>query len=158
MTKCLSCNITRNRLLNSTIDFFGVSSPYCVCLYRYYSPSPSSDCQPCHYSCQVCTAGTRYDCAMCTTTLERTLNTTTKQCLCNAGFYDDNVTEPCQTCHVYCALCHTGLPNSCSKCNNPYYILPSVTTCYLTCPDYYFDYQINFTCLSCSSHCQRCVN
>lgn len=66
LTNCLSCNSTRNRLLNSTTDIFGVSSPYCVCNYRYYSPALTQDCQPCHYSCQVCTGGNRGNCVLCT--------------------------------------------------------------------------------------------
>ena len=90
MDNCTSCNSTRNRLLNSTTDFFKTSSPYCVCLYRYYSPTPTQDCLPCHYSCQVCTAGTRNDCVLCTTEAKRMLNGSAKACLCLNGYYDNN--------------------------------------------------------------------
>lgn len=51
LSKCDSCNSTKNRILNSTTDFFNVSSLFCVCLYGYYSLALNADCLPCHYSC-----------------------------------------------------------------------------------------------------------
>ena len=150
--------MTRNRLLNSTTNFFNVSSPYCVCLFKYYSPATDQDCKPCHYSCQVCTAGDRNKCADCAAHYKRFLNTNVTECQCLDGYYDNNVTEPCDTCHAACAVCKTGLPNSCTSCNDPWFLLLDHTTCYSTCPDFYFDYQINFTCQPCSQWCQKCVN
>lgn len=145
-------------MLNSTQDIFGISSPYCVCFYRYYSLASNQDCFPCHYSCQVCKGGSRNDCVICNATALRTLNPKTSSCLCNDGFYDNNVTELCQPCNTACLLCKTGLPNSCTSCSPLYYLLIATTTCWATCPDYYFNYQINFTCLACSKSCKTCLN
>ena len=145
-------------MLNSTTDLYNVSSPFCVCFYRHWASSAAFDCQPCHYSCEVCTAGTATSCVYCNTTSLRTFSTATTSCPCNDAYFDDGSNELCQPCHSYCALCTTALPNSCSKCNPLYYHLVATTTCYSTCPDYYFDYQQNFTCQQCSTHCLKCLN
>jgi hypothetical protein len=87
---CVTCNIARNRMLNSTLDIYGVSSPFCVCFYRHYSLAANQDCQPCHYSCQVCTGGSRQNCVICNATALRYFNAPTTACLCNDGTYDTN--------------------------------------------------------------------
>jgi hypothetical protein len=55
-------------------------------------------------------------------------------------------------------VCTTGLPNSCSECYNPYYLLLAATSCFSTCPDYYYDQLANYTCQACSRWCLRCLN
>lgn len=90
--KCITCNVTRNRMLNSTQDIYGVTSPFCVCFYRYYSLSSDKDCQACHYSCQVCKSGTRNGCVYCNETALRHFNASTTSCPCNDGYYDNNST------------------------------------------------------------------
>lgn len=94
----------------------------------------------------------------CTAAALRLLNATLKQCLCSDGYYDDNSTMQCQGCNVACQICTTGLPNSCTVCSPLYYLLITATTCYSTCPEGYYNYQVNFTCQPCSSFCLRCVN
>jgi cysteine-rich repeat protein len=155
---CITCNITRSRMLNSTVDVYGTSSPFCVCFYRYFSLATNQDCQPCHYSCQVCTAGSRQSCVICNATALRYFSATTTACLCNDGTYDTNTTEQCQPCNLACTLCTTGLPNSCTACSPLYYLLAATTSCYASCPSFYFDYQQNFTCQPCSTSCQVCLN
>lgn len=138
---CITCNITRNRILNSTTDIYNVSSPFCVCLYRHYSPALNQDCQPCHYSCQVCIAGTRQSCVICNTSALRYFQASTTSCLCDNGTYDTNTSELCLPCNAACKLCTTGLPNSCTECSPLYYLLIKTTSCYSTCPNFYFNYQ-----------------
>lgn len=145
-------------MLNSTKDVYGLASPYCVCFYRYYSPAANLDCLPCHYSCQVCTAGTRTSCVICNATALRKFVANTTSCLCIDGTYDNNVSELCQPCNPACLLCTTGLSNSCTLCAPLYYHLVATTTCYVTCPDFYFNYQTNFTCQKCSTSCKTCLN
>lgn len=115
-------------------------------------------CKPCHYSCQVCKAGDRSGCIICNTTSLRHFDAPTTSCPCNDGYYDNNVTEECQVCNTACTLCTTGLPNSCTACSPLYYLLLSKTTCYSTCPDFYYNFQIDFTCKECSLNCQVCLN
>jgi cysteine-rich repeat protein len=55
-------------------------------------------------------------------------------------------------------ICTTGLPNSCTVCSPLYYLLLAQTTCFETCPDFYYNFQKNFTCQACSSNCQKCLN
>lgn len=155
---CTSCNVTRNRMLNSSTDIFGISSPFCVCLYRHYSPGLTQDCQPCHYSCQVCSGPARTNCVFCNATALRVFNSSTIACPCLVGYYDNNVSELCQPCNVACTACTTGLPNSCTSCNPLYFLLISTTTCYSTCPAYYYNVLLNMTCQSCSPHCYSCLN
>lgn len=145
-------------MLNSSVDIYGTSSPYCVCFYRHYSLGDTNICKPCHYSCQVCKAGDRSGCIICNSTSLRHFDVSTTACPCNDGYYDNNVTEECQVCNTACTLCTTGLPNSCTACSPLYYLLLSKTTCYATCPDFFYNYQIDFTCKECSLNCQVCLN
>lgn len=57
-----------------------------------------------------------------------------------------------------CTTCTTGLPNSCTACSSLYYHLVASTTCYASCPPFYYNFQLNWTCQPCSSNCQTCVN
>ena len=68
---CITCDIARNRILNSTTNIYAISSPFCVCRYRYFSLSSSADCSPCHYSCEVCNGAERNKCVYCNNTAQR---------------------------------------------------------------------------------------
>jgi hypothetical protein len=48
---CINCTTSQNRTLNSTADFKGQVSAYCICIYGFYAPTNIENCSPCHYSC-----------------------------------------------------------------------------------------------------------
>jgi proprotein convertase subtilisin/kexin type 5 len=50
------------------------------------------------------------------------------------------------------------LPNSCTACSSLYYHLVETTSCFTSCPPFYYNYQLNWTCQACSQKCKTCVN
>jgi len=145
------------RTLNSTANYLGVVNLKCPCIYKYYSPASNQNCLACHYSCAVCSGGNLNNCLFCTTDAYRTLGTGSK-CNCSNGYYDDGVNELCGTCDVSCSRCTGPLNTACTACNGSTYYLASLTTCYITCPLYYYNYVPLMICSSCSSNCNTCIN
>lgn len=70
---------------------FGIASEYCVCFYKHFDPSPSESCQPCHYSCEVCSASLRTNCELCNSTAKRYRNIANNTCLCPDNYFDNGV-------------------------------------------------------------------
>lgn len=80
------------RLINSTADYEGVISPFCVCRYKHYPQAdPQAICLPCHYSCGVCSGPTSTKCLACSTDANRKFVSATKKCQCLDGYYDNGV-------------------------------------------------------------------
>lgn len=77
-TSCLACPASRQ---------FDTNNQYCVCVSQYYQNSQSLNCLLCLYSCANCTDYSI--CTDCNAAKFRTLNSITKQCTCNNGYYDD---------------------------------------------------------------------
>ena len=94
-TKCLSCNSTALRTLDS-------SSNKCPCNNGYYDDAVEH-CAKCQYSCFTC--GNDRSCLSCDPAKQRSTNSLTGLCGCNVGYWDDNTTEPCHDCHDTCISC-----------------------------------------------------
>ena len=106
-------------------------------------------------SCETCADGYNASCTSCGAPLPWLHG---GQCVaqCGTGYYGDNSTGLCSTCHDTCLTCSTS--ENCTSCRSlgtHAYFLPSTSsgnvgggTCEPTCPDgYYADAQ---------RHCQPC--
>jgi proprotein convertase subtilisin/kexin type 5 len=155
---CSSCDIARFRIQNSSLDLSNYGSPFCVCVYRYYSPNSASNCLPCHYSCEVCTNGLATTCLACNALSFRHLDSIAHKCLCNAGYYDGGTVELCLPCNQACSLCYSSLITTCTLCNSTNFLMTAADTCYVNCPAYYFGKSTTKTCELCSTYCLTCLN
>ena len=144
-------------MLNSSAIYDGSTSAYCVCFYGYYSPGNDLTCQPCHYSCEVCSGPNINNCLYCDTIAHRVL-TNLSRCVCANTFYNDGINELCQACNSLCYTCFGALATQCYRCVNPNFYMPSQNNCYTTCPDYYFGNITTRLCSICSVHCLHCTD
>lgn len=157
---CTSCDTSALRLKNATADYNGVISPYCTCNYKFYPQSNAQlICLACHYTCAVCTAGTSTSCLFCTADAHRSLNSVSKTCPCDDGYFDNNTsTETCLACHSWCLKCTNSTTTACTQCAATYFLKLDVTTCFSQCPIYFYGKTSTMTCEACSSHCIICTN
>ncbi len=155
---CSSCDSSRMRTLNSSANYAGNVNLKCPCIYKYYSPASNQNCLPCHYSCAVCSGGNNNNCLYCTADAHRTLSLAVSKCKCVNGYYDDGLNELCAPCNVACTICSGSLTTQCTACNGSTYLLLAQTTCYITCPTYYYNNIPTMTCASCPSNCNTCIN
>lgn len=129
---------------------------FCPCFYKHYSLGDDKSCAACHYSCGECSGPNKGQCLYCSADAKRTL--TSNKCLCDKGYYDDNVTESCPKCNRACTDCWTGTNTTCRECHADFFMMEGQYICYETCPTYYWDYTVNMTCQRCESHCLTCSN
>ncbi len=64
----------------------------------------------------------------------------------------------CLPCNTACSTCTGPLDSQCKSCNSTTYYLASITTCFVTCPNYYFANVTSMTCDACGSNCLKCLN
>lgn len=145
---CTSCDTTALRLLNTTADYTGTISPFCVCQYKYYpQANPQHICLICHYTCAVCNGSLATNCLYCTADAHRTFNSSTKSCPCNIGYFDNGTnTETCLACHPWCAVCTSPATIACTACVLPYFLKHNITSCFDTCPTYFFGNTSTYAC------------
>ena len=158
-TACTSCDTSALRLLNTTANYAGDVSPFCVCIYKYYpAANPQSACLPCHYSCGACNGANANHCLHCSTDAHRVYKAPTHTCPCIDGYFDNGSIETCLICHTWCTKCTTAASTTCTACAANYFLKLDVTSCYATCPNYFFGKTSTMTCEACSSHCITCTS
>jgi hypothetical protein len=120
----------------------------------------SNLCLGCQYSCQVCVTNFTNQCSSCNSSYYRTLNTTTKQCPCNVGYYDNNA-PLCLACSYTCYTC-TSLASFCTACMVGSNRILNSTAGTCNCNQRYYDtivfYVQNVVCASCPYMCSSCTN
>lgn len=136
-------------------------NPFCSCIFSMYYEGNPPVCQDCDYTCSYCQGPTENDCLFCDASKQRLfvpLALNLGQCICADGYYDDGVLQNCLECHPNCALCGSYSTTDCTECNPPYYLTLAFTSCTVDCPERYFEFSSNYTCLSCQNWCLECVN
>ena len=150
---CLTCKSGLNRIYNS-------ATSSCDCQSGYILNVSSNLCLGCQYSCQVCVTNYTNQCSSCNASYYRTLNTTTKQCSCNIGYYDNNAAL-CLACSYTCYTCSVSSTNCTACTTGSNRNLNSVAgTC--SCAQHYYDtiviFAPNVACAACSYFCSSCTN
>ena len=128
-THCSTCTSTNYRTLNSSADYFGVLSNYCVCYYGTYPINPTT-CGLCHEKCEVCHGPLETQCDFCSDTYKRKFKLSTTECVCKDGYYDDG-NYMCADCDIRCLRCTGPSTEECQQCAGGYYYVPSLTSCVL---------------------------
>lgn len=152
-TTCLTCKPNLNRTYNS-------NSSTCDCLAGYILIVSSNTCQTCQATCLTCVTNFTNRCLTCDSTTNRILNSTTFQCQCPLGYFDDGSRTTCGVCSYTCLTC-SGNSNACTSCptgSNRVYN-SSASTCF--CAQRFYDNNVTFaqnsTCLPCLYHCSTCM-
>lgn len=77
---------------------------------------------------------------------------------CPPGWYEQSLDYSCQKCHDSCQTCEKNATD-CPDCRNVtgiiYYNLDS-TSCLVRCPNGYYGFDANNTCVLCHEYCSRC--
>ena len=100
-------------------------------------------CQPCHYSCLTCNAGTNSNCLTC----QANRNFTNYTCPCNDGYYESM--QICYSCDPLCRTC-LGTATNCTSCFGG---LPLTNN---TCLCFSGQYLSAGTCYACDPKCSQC--
>jgi proprotein convertase subtilisin/kexin type 5 len=135
---CQTCN---SALLRSLV---GTS---CTCDAGYYDNNVNLVCQPCHYTCGNCFAGTSTSCFTCGTNRQYVLGT--YSCPCRNGFYES--LQVCYSCDSTCLTC-SNIDTNCTSCDTSIRYL-SNSQC--LCNTGY--YQNGASCSPCDIRCQSCI-
>lgn len=80
-------------------------------------------------------------------------------CNCIDGFYDDNLSQDCKSCHYTCKTCIlSNARTQCKTCESSKNRLLSSNQQECICKDGYYDDDINqiMECLLCDSTCLTC--
>ncbi|CAD8083265.1 unnamed protein product [Paramecium sonneborni] len=110
-------------------------------------------CEACNMKCKQCRNNKDW-CIHCEEKHFRILNL--NQCVCQSGYYDDNITPKCQVCHNLCISCYGPSNIACTQCIQLDKIQLNGNIC--DCQDgYYFDYS-QFKCDQCNFKCQTCFS
>lgn len=85
--ECVTCPNPTQFHRNQFVD----SAKQCRCWPGYYDDGASKACQLCYHSCKTCSGPEKTHCQQCpdSATSFRYKNTTTNECLCETGYYDD---------------------------------------------------------------------
>lgn len=92
------------------------------CPAGYYKSPLTQECAQCHIACVTCT-NSATNCTQCKTGYSLFNN-----------FCIANPAPP--SCIANCALCSSS--SICTLCNSPYYLIPSLGTCVISCPISYY--------------------
>jgi hypothetical protein len=131
---CTSCDASLHRTLIATD---------CNCTIGYYDDGVHALCQPCHYSCLSCFAGTSSSCYTCQ--INRDYNS--YSCPCMAGMYE--LSQICYICDISCATC-TINATYCTSCPISRTLVNGTCVC---SPGYYV---VGLSCSPCSASCLTC--
>ena len=169
---CVPCDIACSACLGSSNSecsacnsgYFLQPSPEsttCLnsCPSGYWKDITNHICDPCNAACSACTGSLNSQCSTCNTNyyLQPPPAGTTCDSTCPNGYWRDDASKKCQSCHHTCSIC-TGTGNyRCSACNLGYFLRSSVTTCASTCTPGYWGNTSSNTCEICDSSCSVCT-
>lgn len=109
-------------------------------------------CQLCGPLCYKC-SGIATMCTECYVTQKRIQSG--NKCVCNTiGFYDDNTSQTCPSCHYSCESCWGPSASQCYSCSGTSSRTIDINTCF--CNPRYFDDGSNEICPKCHYTCYTC--
>ena len=168
---CVTCV---GRADNCTADggcrrnlFFDNDTFQCVstCANGQYGDSTTGFCELCADGCKLCFGPNLTECTKCGPSPNNASEKYYKkefetECTldCPSGYYELSLDYSCQKCHESCQSCGDNATD-CPDCRNVtgiiYYNLNS-NSCLIHCPDGYYGYDSNNTCLLCHEYCTKC--
>ena len=137
----------------------GPNSNECSSCSSGYFLQGASTCIACHPACSVCTGSLDSQCSACKTNYYLQPSPSETTCLdsCPDGYWPDDLTNKCQTCHASCSIC-TGAENTvCTACKSGFFLQPSSATCSDSCPAGYGGESATNTCVQCDTSCSDCT-
>ena len=150
-TQCTTCN---------TGYFRQPSSTTCLdsCPNGYYGTS-SNTCSSCHAYCSVCTGILISQCSACKSGyfLQPAPSATTCTNTCPSGYWKDTTNNICAPCDIACEACSDGTNSQCTACKVGYFLQPSSTICFSSCPAGYWENTPSKTCSPCNTYCSVCT-
>ena len=162
---CASCDGYGPYACTSCVSgyFLQQLSKQCLtyCDAGYPDPSTNTCISTCDSTCYNCSGPSNQSCMSCNGTKGYYLQPSSQVCLksCPDGYRGDisDVLGTCIPCSPDCSTCElqTG---QCVSCSTGYYWVPKNKACLNTCPDNYYHYSANFTCLECDSICDGCYD
>ncbi len=77
--------------------------------------------------------------------------------MCNTiGYFDDNTSQTCPSCHYSCESCWGPSASQCYSCSSTSFRTIDINTCY--CDPRYYDDSSNEVCRTCHYTCYACSN
>jgi hypothetical protein len=128
---CTVCKPGLYREMNS-------ATSTCDCKAGYVLNTTSQLCMGCQYSCLVCVTGFDNQCSSCNASTFRELITSTKQCDCKIGYYDDGLNPLCLPCHYTCKSCVSS-STTCTSCPSNTHRTHSPTNNTCPCDQHFYD-------------------
>ncbi|KAL4449624.1 hypothetical protein ABPG74_007447 [Tetrahymena malaccensis] len=132
-----------------------VQGQQCDCQQSYYSQNSQPTCIKCPYYCQTCKFDDQQNAIQCLQCFQNpALNrSSTGNCQCLSGFFDDGSSVQCVQCNYTCKQCNNQ--NECSLCDNTKFRqLKPPSQC--ECQPGYYDDGANQICQQCPYNCQQC--
>lgn len=123
------------------------SEKICRCNTGFYPNTTASNCSLCHPTCLKCSESLDTNCISCPANSSLS---STKACVCNAGFYRDGI---CKACHATCYNCITYSDTQCTACKANAR-LTSAASC--VCKDGYYPAPDASNCPVCPIPCAKC--
>ncbi|EAR98004.2 bowman-birk serine protease inhibitor family protein (macronuclear) [Tetrahymena thermophila SB210] len=155
---CLKCKLN----LIQTPSYTQAVSPFnklykCICSQQ--------NCIKCHYSCQLnsCNPDKPNICQNCLPNrqlVQKQLQGQSAQiCICNDGFYEDEITLQCKPCNQSCATCLGPSEYDCITCNQNRIIDLQNSLIYgrCLCKNGYFQNELTQQCQKCNNSCASCA-
>ncbi|KAL4487833.1 hypothetical protein ABPG73_005093 [Tetrahymena malaccensis] len=154
---CLSCK--QNMI--STPSYTSTVSPFNM---LYKCTCQEQNCIKCHYSCQLnsCSTDEPNICLDCLPNRQITQKIIQGKnasiCICNDGFYEDEISLQCKPCNQSCATCLGPSESDCLSCNKNRQIYLQNSQIYgrCLCSNDYFENQQTQQCQKCNTSCSSC--
>ncbi|KAL4496916.1 hypothetical protein ABPG73_011882 [Tetrahymena malaccensis] len=129
------------------------------CASGFWTDTTYNQCKPCFSNCATCNPpGTQNSCLTCNTNFYLTVQSSC-DAKCPDRFYPDTANLVCKPCHSTCLQCTNSSNQNCTKCDTGRYLLLLTAkegSCYINCPDSYYNDGVSNTCLSCFGGCRTC--
>ena len=117
-TTCLTCDFLYLR------EIVGTAPKPCTCIQRYFENNNALMCNPCHFSCLICSVVST-NCTACDSTTDHRYLASGSICICEAHYYEVSA-QSCSSCIVTCGNCSIQ-PDNCTSCPSDRYL--SGTNC-----------------------------
>ncbi|EAR87584.2 hypothetical protein TTHERM_00070910 (macronuclear) [Tetrahymena thermophila SB210] len=129
------------------------------CASGFWTDTTYNQCKPCFSNCATCNPpGTQNSCLTCNANFYLTVQSSC-DAKCPDRFFPDTTNLVCKPCHSTCLQCTNSSNQNCTKCDTGRYLLLITTkegSCYINCPDSYYNDGVSNSCLSCFGGCRTC--
>uniref|UniRef100_A0A4W3IY08 Proprotein convertase subtilisin/kexin type 5b n=1 Tax=Callorhinchus milii TaxID=7868 RepID=A0A4W3IY08_CALMI len=117
-----------------------------ACPKSYFTVMNKHYCFACHKTCESCSGKYNTQCLTCKADWYRL----------GSVNYANMSTGICEKCHRSCKDCLGPAESNCATCQKDHFLLKSTHRCYKSCPDHYYEDNIEKTCERCHPTCNTC--